>query len=200
MGAKYSSLGSSTRASDLNNGDLVMIRNTRYPQWAVQRAYAELNGLMWNSVGVVLTLPEFEDRMYLLEISPKFPHDELCSLLSGAPQAAGIRIVPLAERLGGLGQAQTCAIRKLDSNVRNIESLRVQHHFAALKAFNEQLRPNIDTAMDQAEVVTWTLNTLGIVPNEKCKLTLSNLRGDYLNKHVKQNLQYAATVVHSIAK
>jgi hypothetical protein len=190
MGARYTKIENGLNVNSLNNGDIIMIRNKKYPTTALQRFVADKNKSLWNSVGVVLNLPEMEYQKYLVEISDLHPHDNLASLLSGASVESGVRVVPLAERLSGVKPGSVCGVRRMVNEMRSVESVRAPQHYQILQALSRTLRPQAPKITDQAEAVTWVLQKLGIILNPHYRLSLSDLRGNYLNKIAQPNIRY----------
>lgn len=190
MGGKYSTIQDGLNVNNLNNGDIVLIRNKKYPSTGVQRFIADRNRSLWHSVGVVLLLPEMTAKKYLFEISEFHPHDNLIDLLSGRSCPSGVRVVPLAERLSGVKSGSVCGIRKMESNMRPVESLRQNQHFQVMRALSRTMRPQAERVTDQAAAVTWILQTLGVILNPKYKLSISDLRGSYLNKITQSGVHY----------
>jgi len=190
MGGKYSTVQVGVNVNNLNNGDIVLIRNKAYPSTAVQRFIADRNRSLWHSVGVVLHLPEMAAKKYLYEISEFHPHDNLVDLLTGHSREAGVRVVPLAERLSGIKSGSVCGIRRMESGLRPVESLRENQHFQLLRSLNRTMRPQAERVTDQAAAVTWVLQTLGIILNPKYNLSIGDLRGRYLNKITQSGVHY----------
>jgi len=190
MGGKYSTVQVGVNVNNLNNGDLVLIRNKKYPATAVQRFIADRNRNLWHSVGVVLHLPEMQSKKYLFEISEFHPHDNLPDLLSGHSRESGVRVVPLAERLSGVKAGSVCGIRKMESGLTPIDSLRENQHLHLLRSLNRTMRPQAERITDQAAAVTWVLQTLGIILNPKYSLSIGDLRGRYLNKITQSRVHY----------
>jgi len=190
MGAKYTKIETGLNVNSLNNGDIIMIRNKKYPTTALQRFIADKNKTLWTSVGVVLNLPELESQKYFFEISELHPHDNLISLLSGASVESGVRVVPLAERLSGIKPGSVCGVRKLNTNLRSIESVRAPQHYQLLQALNRTMRPQAEKITDQAEAVTWVLQKMGVILSPKYHLSLPDLRGSYINKIAQPNVEY----------
>jgi hypothetical protein len=190
MGAKYTRIENGLNVNSLNNGDIIMIRNKKYPSTALQRFIADKNKTLWGSVGVVLNIPEMQSQKYLFEISELHPHDNLISLLSGTSVESGVRVVPLAERLSGVKPGSVCGVRRMNTTMRSIESVRAPQHYQLLRALSQTLRPQAEKITDQAEAITWVLQKLGVILSPKYQLSLSDLRGNYINKIAQPNIEY----------
>lgn len=189
MGTRYSRIENGLNVANLNNGDIVLIRNKKYPSTSLQRFVADKNKTLWNSVGIVLHLPEMEAQKYLFEISDVHPSDNLVSLLSGRNVEKGIRVVPLADRLSGIKSGSTCGIRKLITGKTEVEGTRVPQHLTTLRALH-LIRDNAEKITDQAEAVTWILQKLGVILNPNYRLSLSDLRHNYINKIAQPHVNY----------
>lgn len=182
MGGKYSHIENSLNSNQFNNGDILMIRHKKYPSTAIERFVADKTNTLWSSVGVVLCLPELEHRMYLFEVSEFHPHDNLTSILSGASVESGVRIVPLAERLSSIKLGSVCGVRKMESSLREVENIRTPQHYTVLKELSNTMRGQASRVTDQSAATTWILQKMGIILNSKYRVSVSDLRGNYLNK------------------
>lgn len=198
MGGKYSHIETGLNSSQFNNGDILLIRNKKYPSTAVERFVAEQSHTLWNSVGVVLCLPELEHRMYLFEVAEFHPHDNLTSILSGTSVESGVRVVPLAERLSSIKLGSVCGVRKMESSLRDVENLRVPQHFTILRELNRTMRSQATRAIDQSAATTWILQKMGIILNEKYRVSVSDLRGNYVNKISAPGVFYAPLQITNI--
>jgi hypothetical protein len=52
------------------------------------------------------------------------------------------------------------------------------------------MRTQASKITDQAEAVTWVLQKLGVILSPKYHLSLSDLRGNYINKIAQPNIEY----------
>jgi hypothetical protein len=198
MGGKYSHIESGLNTNHFNNGDIIMIRNKKYPSTAIERFIADKGHSLWSSVGVVLCLPELENRMYLFETAEFHPHDNLISILSGTTVESGVRVVPLAERLSSIKIGSVCGVRKMQSQMREVENLRVPQHYTVLKELNRTMRSQAPRATNVSAATTWMLQKLGIIINPKYKVSVSDLRGNYLNKISAPGVFYAPLEITNI--